>query len=83
MLTMLPLSGDLNDPSNAHAAVPAYMGQPGIAVGGDSTTATGEDHATVWTCAFRQTVAPPDTTTSARVSGRATAWKRMVDEARP
>jgi uncharacterized membrane protein len=83
MLTMLPLSGNVDDRSNAHAVVPAYMGQPGIAVGGESTTSNGDDHATVWTCAFRQAFAPPTVAGSARVSRRAPAWKRMVDAARP
>jgi len=82
MLTMLPLSGNLADGSNAHAVIPAYMGQPGIAVGGDSTTSTGDDHATVWTCAFRQAFPPPIVDPTARVSGRALAFKRMVDLAR-
>jgi uncharacterized membrane protein len=81
--TMLPLSGNLADPSNAHAAVPAYMGQPGIAVGGDSTTSGGDDHATVWTCAFRQAFAPPTGSVTVRTQGRNAAWKRMVDQARP
>jgi uncharacterized membrane protein len=82
MLTMRPLSGNLDDGSNAHAVVPAYMGQPGIAVGGDSTTSSGDDHATVWTCAFRQAFPPPIIDPIARVAGRAPAWKRVVDQAR-
>ena len=83
MLTMLPLSGNIADRSNAHAVIPAYMGQPGIAVGGESTTSTGDYHATVWTCAFGQAFAPPNTTARARIAGGTMAWKRMVDQARP
>jgi uncharacterized membrane protein len=83
MLTMLPLSGDLHDRSNAHAVVPEYLGQPGIAVGGDSTTTAGDDHATVWTCAFQQAFHPPTVSTAARASRRAPAWKRLLDHARP
>jgi hypothetical protein len=58
LLTMLPLSGNMSDRSNAHAAIPSYNGQPGIAVGGDSVTSSGEDHATVWTCAYQQAFTP-------------------------
>src|SRR5262249_10354772 len=64
VLTMLPLSGNIADASNAHAVIPSYMGQPGIAVGGESTTSTGDYHATVWTCAFRQAFPPPTVATS-------------------
>ena len=64
LLTMLPLSGDQADRSNAHAVVPSYDGQSGIAVGGDSTTASGEDHATVWTCAYQQAFVPDPGVTS-------------------
>lgn len=78
MLTMLPLSGNIADGSNAHAVVPTYMGQPGTAVGGDSTTSTGDDHATVWTCAFQQAFPPPAIDPPARVSDRAPAWKRTL-----
>ncbi len=83
MLTMLSLSGNLDDRSNAHAIIPTYMGQPGIAVGGYSTTSSGDTHATVWTCAFRQAFPPPTIATSSRVAGPALSWKRMVDQARP
>ena len=84
MLTMLPLSGNIDDRSNAHAIVPSYTGQPGVAVGGDSTTSTGDDHATVWTCAFRQAFPPPVIDPPARASARRTpSWKGLILKARP
>jgi uncharacterized membrane protein len=81
--TMLPLSGNLLESSNAHAVVPSYQGQPGVAVGGDSTTSNGDDHATVWTCAFRQAFTP--TFAAARIGQRTRvpAWRRSVDGLRP
>jgi uncharacterized membrane protein len=80
--TLMPLSGNLLDRSNAHAVVPSYGGQ-GVAVGGDSDIGNGDIHATVWTCAFQQALRPPSLTTSPQVSGRAPSWKRMIDQARP
>ena len=58
------------------------MGEPGVAVGGYSTTSSGDTHATVWTCAFRQAFPPPIVDPAARTSGRTLAFKRLVDLAR-
>jgi uncharacterized membrane protein len=51
--TLMPLSGDPRDESSAHAATGGR-----VAVGGESLTAGGEIHATVWTCAYRQAFVP-------------------------
>lgn len=58
LYTMPPLSGDLGDRSNAHAVLPGVPGL-GTVVGGESTTADGNDHATMWTCAWAQAVPQP------------------------
>src|SRR5262249_16196947 len=83
MLTLLPLSGNVYDSSNADAIIPGYMGHPGIAVGGYSATRSGDTHATVWTCAFRQAFPPPTVDNSARVSKRTPTWRRLIDQTRP
>lgn len=60
LLTMPPLSGNLHDRSLAHAVVPPHGTVTGTTVGGGSTTATGDRHATLWTCAWQQAQpAPP------------------------
>jgi uncharacterized membrane protein len=51
--SLLPLSGDPADWSSAHAVTSGK-----VAVGGDSETASGEAHATVWTCAYQQAFVP-------------------------
>jgi uncharacterized membrane protein len=51
--TLMPLSGDPNDGSGAHAVTGGN-----VTVGGHSDTATGEEHATVWTCAYQQAFVP-------------------------
>jgi hypothetical protein len=58
LYTLPPLSGNLADRSNAHAVIP-HLGRLGTVVGGDSTTPDGNDHATLWTCAWRQAIRPP------------------------
>ncbi len=78
LLTMLPLSGDQADSSNAHAAIHAYEGEPGVAVGGASTTSTGDLHATVWTCAYQQAFAP-SVTIAARPNFTAPAGPRGLE----
>ena len=60
LLTLMPLSGNALDPSNAHAVqrdVPGYGS--GVTVGGESATPDGDVHATVWTCALQQGFTPP------------------------
>jgi hypothetical protein len=64
LYTLRPLSGNLRDPSNAHAVIPDVSGL-GIVVGGDSTTANGNDHATLWTCAWKQVIRPAATSSGA------------------
>jgi uncharacterized membrane protein len=76
--TMLPLSGDLADRSNAHAAVPTYQG-PGVAVGGASATSNGDYHATVWTCAFQQAFTPDVAAATTRARTSAPSWRRLLD----
>jgi probable HAF family extracellular repeat protein len=58
LYTMPPLSGNLDDRSNAHAVL-ATTPDMGTVVGGDSTTSDGGDHATLWTCAWQQAVPQP------------------------
>ena len=51
--TLMPLSGNPADESGAHAVTGRS-----VAVGGHSPTASGEKHATVWTCAYQQAFVP-------------------------
>jgi hypothetical protein len=66
--TLLPLSGDLSDGSNAHAVVPPHGAIPGTTVGGESPDAAGDVRATEWTCAWQQAIVPPGTSTTATAS---------------
>ncbi len=58
MLTLMPLSGDPRDHSNAHAVLrsdPPLARQGTVTVGGHSATGVGDEiHATLWTCAYQQ-----------------------------
>jgi uncharacterized membrane protein len=80
--TLMPLSGDLLERSNAHAVVPSYGGQ-GVAVGGDSDIGNGDIHATVWTCAYQQALAPPAITARAAAGARVPAWRHSLNALRP
>jgi probable HAF family extracellular repeat protein len=81
LLTMLPLSGNQADRSNAHAAVPSYQGEPSVAVGGSSTTTSGDYHATVWTCAYQQAFVPNVTTITSATRDTSAAALRHREEA--
>ena len=76
--TLMPLSGDPADDSGAHAATGGR-----VSVGGHSETASGEKHATVWTCAYRQAfvpdVQPPATAgqTDQLAPGMHTRWEDL------
>ena len=78
--TMLPLSGDLSDRSNAHAVVPAHRGMPGVAVGGASATSNGDYHATVWTCAFQQAFTPSVAGSATHRRTDAPSWRRSLND---
>jgi len=81
--TLMPLSGNLLDRSNAHAVVPTYGGQPGVAVGGDSDVGNGDIHATVWTCAYQQELTPPAAAARTEGSARVRRWRRSMSALRP
>jgi hypothetical protein len=83
LYTLPPLSGKLADASNAHAVVPNLWAD-GTVVGGDSTTSSGNDHATLWTCAWNQAARPPSSASgsSAASNARVPSNPGLVEVAR-
>ena len=65
--TLLPLTGDAGDFGRADAVVHGinpFAPAGGTTVAGSSMSASGLVHATIWTCAWRQSVPRPTTTST-------------------